>query len=142
MISFVLRTQAVPCSSRRLAKAAVKIISDSIDDADTVFNLDLILSEACANVVRHAYRDIPAKDLEIVVFMELGDYIRLDISDWGRGFPELPVAVQNAAPTAEGGRGLYIMSELGDNFDIKSEQGKNTISIQINVEESLWKPFE
>ncbi len=139
---YYLTTRATSYASRRLAKAAVKILSDTISDRDTLFNLDLALSEACANVVRHAYRDIEPKDLEIIIRVSPGNWIELEISDWGHGFPKWPVEPKNPEPEAEGGRGLYIMSELSDTFEVRKNDGKNTIYIHVIVKDEQWKPLE
>ena len=118
------------------------IISDAIHDRDQLFNFDLALSEACANVVRHAYKDMEPRDLEIIVSIETDEYVELEISDWGRGFPTWPVDVKNAEPHAEGGRGLFIMSELADIFTIDSADGKNTVHLKKLIRKELWKPSE
>ena len=142
MTKFHLLTKALPAASRQLATAAVLIVADSILDKDKIFNIDLALSEACANVVRHAYRDMEPGDLEIVVTLDPPRFIEIEVSDWGRGFGTWPVNVKNAAPHAEGGRGLFIMSELTDIFDIRKECEKNIIYMKIKVEEQLWTPSE
>lgn len=139
---YYLTTKATSYASRRLAKAAVKILSDTICDRDVLFNLDLALSEACANVVRHAYRNIEPQDLEIIIRMHHGNWIELEISDWGHGFPDWPVIPKNPEPEAEGGRGLFIMSELSDTFEVRQNEGKKTIFIQVMVKEEQWKPLE
>ena len=142
MIKFHLLTKALPTPSRQLSKAAVHIVSESILDKDKIFNIDLALSEACANVVRHAYKDREPGDLEILVTLHYKDCIEIEVADWGSGFDSWPVNVQNAAPHAEGGRGLFIMSELADIFDIRKECEKNIIYMKIKVEERLWTPSE
>ena len=62
--------------------------------------------------------------------------------DWGCGFADLPVNVANATPDAEGGRGLYIMSELADVFTVRREEDKNIVYLKIIVQESLWTPYK
>ncbi len=142
MHTFYLTTKATSYASRRLAKAAVKILSETISDRDILFNFDLALSEACANVVRHAYREIEPQELEIIIRLCPGRWIELEISDWGHGFPHWPVEPKNPEPEAEGGRGLYIMSELSDMFEVRQHEGKNTIYIKVLVKDELWKPLE
>lgn len=139
MIEYVLRTTAMPIASRKLGKAAVSLLSEVITDRDQLFNFDLALSEACANVVRHAYKDLPPGDIEIRLSIEPGAYVELMISDWGHGFPIQPEDIKNAEPHAEGGRGLFIMSELVDEFDISCIEGKNSIRLKKNVKDESWK---
>ncbi len=142
MHKFILRTRATPYSSRKLGKAAMGIISDAINDRDQLFNFDLALSEACANVIRHAYKGMEPKDIEIIVTIERDAYVELEISDWGKGFPSWPVDVKNAEPHAEGGRGLFIMSELADSFTIDTTKGKHTVHLKKSIRKELWKPSE
>jgi len=139
MIEYLLRTQATPFASRKLAKAAVTILTESVHDRDELFNFDLALSEACANVVRHAYSGMCAGEIEIRVCVEPGEYIAIEVSDWGQRFPNWPVDVKNAEPHAEGGRGLFIMSELADAFNIVCLDDKKTIHLKRFVKDTSWK---
>ncbi len=136
---FILKTKALPYSSRRLTKAAMAVLSEVIDSRDHLFHFDLALSEACANVVRHAYKNIEPGDLEIAIQITPGVSIEIEVSDWGLGFSRWPVYVKNAEPHAEGGRGLFIMSELADTFEIRQDQGRHSVYMKINIEEESWK---
>ena len=140
--TFTLRTTARPGASRKLAKAAVSILAETISDKDVLYNFDLALSEACANVVRHAYKDMEPGDLEIVIKVNRPQDVTLEVADWGKGFPVSPLDVKNARPEAEGGRGLFIMSELADAFDVRREDGKNIVALTINIGERQWIPYE
>ena len=44
-----------PGDSRRLAKDVVDFLSEFLADSDTLHDLDIILTEACANVCRHVW---------------------------------------------------------------------------------------
>lgn len=140
MTTFTLRTTAQPGTSRKLAKAAVTILAETISDKDVLYNFDLALSEACANVVRHAYKGREPGDLEITLSIDRPGSITLEVADWGSGLHVKPHDVQNAQPEAEGGRGLFIMSELADTFDVRKDNGKNVVAITINIGESQWIP--
>ena len=138
---FMFQTQASPAASRRLAKAVVYILTDAVSDRDLLYNIDLSLSEACANVVRHAYAHEPFSPnqlIQIDIVLNEGETIEIEVSDWGCGFPEWPVDIQNASPEAEGGRGLFIMSELADEFKLKREGDRNSVYLKMHVEESRW----
>ena len=137
MFDFTLRTTATPTASRKLAKAALSVLTDFIGDKEQLFNFDLALTEACANVVRHAYGNTPPG--EISLHIDDPHFVEISISDWGRGFPAWPMDVKNAEPHAEGGRGLFIMSELCDDFHIQTHSGKKTIHLKKFIEEKSWK---
>ena len=142
MTTFILNTSALPSTSRKLAKAAVTILAEIIADKDILYNFDLALSEACANVVRHAYEGREPGDLEIVIRVERPHFVSLEVGDWGSGLDVSPQDVRNAQPEAEGGRGLFIMSELSDSFDVRKDDGKNVVAITINIGDGQWIPYE
>jgi serine/threonine-protein kinase RsbW len=143
VFEFTLKTQARPWASRKLAKAAVGIVAEIVTDAEAVYNFDLVLSEACANVVRHAYLGRGPGELEILLRVEPGSHLELEVADWGMGFRELPPTVQNAAPESEGGRGLFIMSELADVFEVRRQpDGKNLVYMKMTIRGEAWKACE
>lgn len=139
MNHYHLSATALPHQSRRLAKAAVFILADMIADKDLLYDVDLALSEACANVVRHAYRDLPPGPLEIDLTIHPGQGVDIEVSDQGKGFSVWPVTIENAGPEAEGGRGLYIMKRLAKTFELRKDVGRNTVFLRMDVEPSKWK---
>ncbi len=138
LMSFRLSTQALPQSSRLLAKAAVGIASDAITDQELRYNLDLVVFEACANVVRHAYPEHDPGLLCIELEVATGKFIRFRVLDWGKGFPELPVKISNPPPESESGRGLFIVSQLATDLAITREDDTTVVTITLNVREDQW----
>ena len=55
----VFRTESHPGDSRRLAKDVVDYLAAFLADGDVLHDLDIILTEACANVCRYAYGGQP-----------------------------------------------------------------------------------
>jgi serine/threonine-protein kinase RsbW len=98
VVKFFLRTTALPLAVRKLAQAAVGIISQSLSDEEVLYTFDLALFEACANVVQHAYAEGDAGDVLIILSIEEGDFVEVEIIDWGKGFPAYPVSICNAHP--------------------------------------------
>ena len=138
--TYYLRTTALPLQSRRLAKAATAILEESLGGRERVYNIDLATAEACANVARHAYREKEPGPLEIVVTLAPPEYVTVEVVDRGIGFEGHPLPAANAKPEAEGGRGLFIMSQLADKLDIRREDDKNIVSITMYMGEKPWKP--
>ncbi len=138
--TYWLRTHAQPGPSRRLAKTVVQLLGDTITDAELLYSIDLALSEACANVVRHAYTGVPQGDVEVVVKIYPNQRLEVEVADWGIGFPSWPVTVQNAQPEAEGGRGLVIMSKLSDFFECRQDGARNSVFMRMDVPQSKWAP--
>ena len=49
---------------------------------DTLFDIDLAVEEASANIVRHAYR--PGQEGDILLRVEtIDDFVRITFTDWG-----------------------------------------------------------
>lgn len=126
-----------PGESRRLAREVVDYLATSLTDADVLQDLDLILTEACANVCRHAYAGRPG-ELEVRLGMEPGRWVELEIVDWGKGFgPD--VQFKNPGPEAEGGRGLYLMCSLSDTCRVSRQGRENVVFIHKDIGPSQWK---
>ena len=140
MLEFTLRTTASPLSGRWLAKAAMSILSETIADEERLHEFDLVLSEGCANVVRHAYSEDSPGIMEITLKIEPGDSVEISISDWGHGLDPDKLNISAPPPEAEGGRGLFIMTKLSDDVHVEQDDsGKNSISCRKVMDKSAWK---
>ena len=133
----VFRTESHPGDSRRLAKDVVDYLAAFLVDGDVLHDLDIILTEACANVCRHAYGGRPGP-LEVRLAVNPGSWIELEIVDWGKGFGD-DVRFENPGPDAEGGRGLYIMRMLASDCQVRRENGENVVFIHKDIGAPRWK---
>ena len=82
---------------------------------ETVADLKLALTEACANAVNHAYGG--AAGTIDVVFELSADRIAFEVTDQGMGFRPERVA---AGEAGESGLGLTIIRALADELEIGS----------------------
>lgn len=139
MVKFFLRTTALPFAVRKLAQAAVGIISQSLNDEETLYTFDLALFEACANVVQHAYAEGDSGEVLIILSIEEGDFVEVEVIDWGKGFSEYPVPICNAKPDAERGRGLFIISQLASQFEVRRDGTMTIMHIKMQVKRNKWK---
>ncbi|MCA1944249.1 MAG: ATP-binding protein [Desulfovibrio sp.] len=137
--TFLLRCLAQPGPSRRLGKSALALLAEAVMDTDLLYNIDLALTEACANVVRHAYPHEAPGNLEIVLSLVPGSHVEVEVADWGVGFPTWPVVVENARPDAEGGRGLFIMSRLASHFECRKGNHRNSVFMRMQVAPEQWR---
>jgi serine/threonine-protein kinase RsbW len=135
---FIFKTVATPGNGRRISKAAIHLLSDYVSDQELLHDLDLALTEACANVVRHAYPGQQG-ELEVILGVESGSHVELRIADWGPGLDPNAVCYDAPEPTAEGGRGFFLMKNLSDDLRIEAIDGKNTIFIRKNIRKEQWK---
>jgi serine/threonine-protein kinase RsbW len=82
-------------------------------DADTVFNIELAVGEALANVVRHAYQGETEHKIHLTLSID-DEKLYLTIRDFGQKFePDTYKPPDLDSPT-EGGYGIFLMYELMD----------------------------
>jgi PAS domain S-box-containing protein len=101
-------------------------------DADSVSQLELAITEALSNVMRHAYHG--RTDQEIQLDAEaFADRLVLRIHHLGETFDPAAVAAPAFDGTQEGGFGMYIIEQSVDNVRYyRDERGRNCISMVKN----------
>ena len=102
--------ESVP-AVRRLLRCALAVFQVNRQDGD---DLELALTEACANVVKHA-----AGADGIEVHLDVAeDRCAIDVADNGAGFDA--GAVSEPGISSERGRGLFLIRALSDNVRMQS----------------------
>jgi anti-sigma regulatory factor (Ser/Thr protein kinase) len=97
-------------------------------DKRTLYEIQLAVDEACANVADHAYSGEEPGDMEISCSLE-NQLFTIRVRDWGRGFDPKSVVVPDVgAPLEErtlGGLGLFIVRQVMDHvqFTVDPETG-------------------
>jgi serine/threonine-protein kinase RsbW len=101
-------------------------------DKQTIADLELAVDEACANIVKHAYR---GQGGQIEVLIEpLAGRVRITIRDWGQAFDPQAIARPDVtAPLDErplGGLGLFLIHQVMDDvqFHFDATNG-NTLTM-------------
>jgi len=84
---------------------------------EIVGDLKLALTEACSNVVRHAYEEGGGGELEILYDLA-ADHIAIEVADAGTGFVP-PESGGAADEMGEGGLGIAIIRALSDEFEVE-----------------------
>lgn len=84
-----------------------------------VADLKLALTEACSNVVRHAYKEQPAGEVEVRYQLD-EDKLSVEVVDEGIGFDPEAAAAAAGDELDEGGLGISIIRAIVDELDIKS----------------------
>ena len=107
---------------------------------EALFDFDLAVEEASANIVRHAYRPGQAGDLLLLV-ETTDDAVRITLTDWGLPFdPERVTPFDVHAPVetrAKGGTGLHLIYSLMDDVvrEVASAPGgPNVLILSKHVE--------
>jgi len=143
-------SDAWACAERAVATASELRIRNRLDElarasawlarfadslalpAETVFRLDLGLTEAVSNIIAYAYPD--AAEHEILLRLQAHpEGVALEIEDDGRPFdplraerPPLPASLEEAPI---GGLGIHLIRSMLDECHYRREAGKNRLTM-------------
>jgi len=110
-----------------------------MDIADSKFNIDeselvelrLSSEEIINNAIEHGYKDSFLKGNIQVWCMIIGSNLVVGVNDFGQGLDKEKVLehIKNVptSPFSDRGRGIFIVSQLMDDYIIDSNQNKNSI---------------
>jgi len=136
-LSRVFSGRSTPQASRALARDVVAAVREYADDPDLLHDLDILLTEACANITRHAYGGGEGP-MEVRLRVNPGHSVELEVVDWGKGFGDT-VKFENAAPESECGRGMFIICKLSDHCELKRRGRENVLRVVKDIRKELWK---
>jgi serine/threonine-protein kinase RsbW len=105
--------------------------STSLDDP-ACDEMGLVVNEALANVIRHAYAGATDRPVEVTAERQ-GDGVRLSIRDWGNGRVPKPTDNPAAAdPLMPGGLGLICLRRLTDDatFEPQPDGGMKLVIVR------------
>jgi anti-sigma regulatory factor (Ser/Thr protein kinase) len=100
-------------------------------DEQALYQIELAVDEACANVVEHAYEGVEPGDVEVCCSLDNQDFV-VRIRDWGKTFnPDEVPEPDVHAPLEErtlGGLGLFLMRQFMDRIQFTFDpEGGNTL---------------
>jgi serine/threonine-protein kinase RsbW len=100
---------------------------------EEIEDMKVAVTEACSNVVLHAYNGSDFGIMEIVFEMEQ-DFLQIRVKDSGSSFLFEPTTIVNASlhhkPLSDanvGGLGLFLMQALMDHVEVRSEMGTEVL---------------
>ena len=93
---------------------------------DEIFALKLVVSEACTNIIRHAYEGAEDKDIILSASIE-GDKLLLTIRDFGKKFDLSRYNPPDLERPSESGYGVYLIMELMDEVEYDTSPPEGTI---------------
>ena len=106
---------------------------------DSLFDIELAVEEASANIVRHAYRSGQVGDILLRV-EATDDVVRITLTDWGLPFDAESVTPFDGHATvemhAEGGAGLQLIHSLVDDVVRKTSSapgGPNVLTLSKHL---------
>lgn len=123
-----LSLPAIP-SSVTIVRQAIGGLADALDwNDDFEADVKLAASEACTNVVVHAYENGPGP-LDVHIWLGI-DQLRVAIDDEGDG---MSPSLAGRQPSL--GIGLPLMVTLSDRFDLSSrEDGSTRVQLRFNLD--------
>lgn len=146
-IDFVMQIKIFPAQFESLdnirefaARAAQQV---GFDDKD-IYNIQLAVDEACANIIEHAYEGIPDGVIEVMARAE-PDALTIVLRDQGHSFspdavaePDLDASLEDRAV---GGLGLFFIHKLMDEvrFEFGAEGG-NILTLVKRCPAPVAKP--
>lgn len=131
MVLFLPRDAASVPVSRQVLDGCLQTLGVR---ADTRTDIALALSEACANVIRHAG---PDEEYEVMAATTDGRCV-IEVISSGGGAVAAPPADGLVPPTAEHGRGLKIMDAVVDKLSLTGNGRQGTT---VRFEKALdWIP--
>jgi len=118
-----------PASSRYLVLARLSVagVAPVVGlSTEQLADLKLAVTEACANVVKHAYPEGERGDVHLRLAVEEG-MLSVEVTDSGRGMSALPGIVWDPAALHEQGMGLTIVRSVVDELEIDSPPSGGTV---------------
>lgn len=106
---------------RKISREA--LLGLGIDD-DCVSEIEVAVSEACTNVLKHVEGTEEAYEVQVEVNESECD---IRVIDTGPGFEHDGKGREHAEPSAEGGRGIYLMRAMVDNIEFTSTPETGTV---------------
>jgi len=117
--SLVLRLAAEPASVGEARQAVSTHLRELGVSQEQLDSARIALSEAVGNVVRHAYRDDEAGELEVEVHPD-PDCFHLHVRDWGCG------PSKARAESAGSGFGMPLMQAVSQEFELSERSPQGT----------------
>ena len=111
---------------RRLCRCSFSSLG--IED-DCAHDLELVVTEACTNVLKHA----SGKDEYEVEVATSGETCDIQVKDAGKGFDHAAHGQQQAQAEAEAGRGIHLMRLLVDRLHFVSEDSGTMVHLQKSL---------
>lgn len=137
MNKYCFECDSPECQDRIIIKDIMLKIKNKIVHKDILYEIELGITEACTNIVRHAYGFQKGK-IRICIYIYDFSHIVFEMVDWGKPFC-CPECLQLAKAESESGRGIFIIKSVMDQVDYSREKDKNKIRMLKKVEKKEWK---
>lgn len=136
-IQKIFKAQATNQAVKSLTKEVLAFLNEHLKDHSLLADLELVLIEACANVLEHGYAKQPGGVIELKISYAPPNCLRFVITDWGKPFAGDVPKTFHLTPEQESGRGLYIMTQLMDKITFDRQEEKNILIMEKNIRGNL-----
>lgn len=117
-----LRVPSDPRFARVVRERVIAFAKERRLDESSLRDFVTAIGEALANAIEHSRSEA----VEVTCWVDESAHIIATVSDFGRGFDQVPEGPLLPPPHEERGRGLPIMRRYSDVFSLTSAPGKGT----------------
>ncbi len=103
-------------------------------NGDWLYSLELLIYEACSNVIKHAYKGEKSGCLKIKIWFEKQRVV-IRIIDFGKGFDPENIPIPDINNPREGGMGIFLINKLADKFSyfFSREEKGNVLHVEVVI---------
>ena len=98
------------------------------DREELAYQMNLVLTEAMTNAIRHANEDDPAKEVHFTIAI-LDRKLCIRVYDQGQGFDVTSLPCPDFQGLEEHGRGVYIIRSIMDSVTYRQHDGGHAAGI-------------
>ena len=109
-----LKVPSHPANLGPVRKAIESYASEQGFDEKAVAEIGLVVNEAMANVIRHAYDNKFDQPIHVTATMESERELKIAIRDWGKGVDPSKLPPKQRDPLTPGGVGLICLKQWMD----------------------------
>lgn len=97
-----------------------------------LFSLQLVVSEVCSNVARHAYPYLGSGRLRLEIWVSATE-VTIQVSDYGQGFDPEQIPRPDLDQPHESGYGLYLVKQSVDEFSYRRGPDRNVLRCIVKL---------
>ena len=111
----------------RFSREVCHSIGNKEIDSEFINAVELVVSEACTNVIRHAGKHYSGRLM--LIFQIYQDRLVIKVKDQGEGFDIMQVPDPDFDEFAEGGYGIFIIRTKMDSVEYQTQGKWNVLTI-------------
>jgi serine/threonine-protein kinase RsbW len=124
----VLKITSDPATLASTRRAVEMFAAQCGFDETARGEIGLVVNEALANVIRHAYQGATDQPIELSA-QKTDDGISLTVRDWGLGVNPLDLPAKKHDPMKPGGVGLICMRQMMDDVQFQKQSDGMLLSM-------------